>query len=116
MVLHGENHGGRSGEEGIDCTIVEGVAVGGATSVVDGVAVGVATVVGGATSAVPPTKGIWSESLYLMGIHVITFQLNLSQEVAGQYGLNRDQTTALGKCAEMFSSSHEGPPLLLIHG
>eukprot|EP00731_Ephydatia_muelleri_P005685 Em0002g1861a len=75
MVLHGENHGGRSGEEGIDCTIVEGVAVGGATSA-----------------------------------------LNLSQEVAGQYGLNRDQTTALGKCAEMFSSSHEGPPLLLIHG
>ena len=42
--------------------------------------------------------------------------LNLQQQVAGQYGLNIDQTTALGKCAEMFCSSHKGPPLLLIHG
>ena len=56
MVLHGENHGGRSGEEGTDCTIVEGVAVGEATSAVDGVAVGGATVVGGATSAVQKSR------------------------------------------------------------
>ena len=44
------------------------------------------------------------------------FQKTLSEQLAKQYCLNEDQSAALEKCADMFCSSHDGPPLLLIHG